>query len=180
MRDPLTELPILMMTTRVILPIVLALLVAFAALWLAPLSLVLAVRGYSPQDVIAMTASTQPQPDIVCEPDEPADSETTNTDPPTASAQSIPAIPQRTEQPAPSTDEPKTQEEPAQDEPTQPKMVATATVNVRAGKGTDTDVVGKIDPGEEVTVLENPAGDWLKVESKTTSGWVYRPLLEKR
>lgn len=167
------------MTTRVILPIVLALLVAFAALWLAPLSLVLAVRGYSPQDVIAMTASTQPQPDIVCEPDEPADSETTNTKSSAANAQNIPTTPQRT-QSAPSTDAPKTQETSAQDKPTQPKMVATATVNVRAGQSTDTDVVGQIEPQEEVTVLEDPAGEWLKVEGKTTSGWVYRPLLEKR
>lgn len=169
-----------MITTRVILPIVLALLVAFAALWLAPLSLVLAVRGYSPQDVIAMTASTQPQPDIVCEPDESADRETTNPNSSPASVQNIPATPQRPEQPAPSTDEPKTQDAPTQDEPTQPKMVATATVNVRAGQGTDTDVVGQIDPGQEVTVLEDPSGDWLKVEGKTTRGWVYRPLLEKR
>lgn len=54
--------------------------------------------------------------------------------------------------------------------------VTTVVLNVRAGPGTDFAVLGKLNSGDRVTILNrNPAGDWLNVccvPGTQTQGWV--------
>lgn len=58
------------------------------------------------------------------------------------------------------------------------RLVATAVVNVRAGQSTDTEIIGRIENGATVAVVDNPGGDWIKVDYGAGKGWVYRPLFE--
>lgn len=59
-----------------------------------------------------------------------------------------------------------------------PRLVATATVNVRSGQSTDYPVVGQISLGGVVTVLETPGGDWIRIQHGDLRGWTYRPLFK--
>lgn len=58
------------------------------------------------------------------------------------------------------------------------KLIATATINVRAGAGKENDVVGQLQPQQEVRVKETD-GDWIRIESGDVTGWAYRPLFKK-
>lgn len=66
---------------------------------------------------------------------------------------------------------------PAQDEPSQ-RLVATDVVNVRAGQGTDTEIIGQLESGTAVEVVTDPDGDWIEIGFGAGTGWVYRPLFE--
>lgn len=57
-------------------------------------------------------------------------------------------------------------------------LVATAVINVRAGQGTDTEVVDQLQSGTTVEVLADPDGDWVEIDYGTGTGWVYRPLFK--
>lgn len=50
-------------------------------------------------------------------------------------------------------------------------VVTTATLNMRSGPGTNNSIVGKFNQGAKFTVLSQ-SGDWLKVQSGNTTGWV--------
>lgn len=58
------------------------------------------------------------------------------------------------------------------------KLVSTATVNVRTGPDTKYDAVGQVSPGDVVTVLKDPGGDWIRVQHGTLRGWTYKPLFK--
>lgn len=164
------------MSARVIAPILLAAITAIAFLWLAPLDMILGVRGYSTQDVQAMKAATQPQPDVPCEQgaSNTPGQQTSSRDESDSYAGDL------------DTDDAPAVVAKAQDEAVEPappparKIIATATVNVRAGQGTNYQVVGQFKPQEVVTVVEDPEGDWLKVQGDSVTGWVYRPLFDRR
>ncbi len=160
------------MTARIITPVILAVLATLGFLWFEPLGLVLGARGYSAQDITAMKAATEPQPDVPCLQASPAQNVPQGNNTETR-------LP-RAEQ-APETELPATAPEPENPSPPPArKIIATATVNMRAGQGTDTAVVGQIKPQEVVTVVADPEGDWLKVQAASATGWVYRPLFDKR
>ncbi|AQS60057.1 SH3 domain-containing protein [Desulforamulus ferrireducens] len=50
-------------------------------------------------------------------------------------------------------------------------VVTGSTLNIRSGPGTNNAVVGKVSKGAKLTVLDT-SGDWLKVQSGNTTGWV--------
>lgn len=52
-------------------------------------------------------------------------------------------------------------------------------VNVRAGPGTEFDVVGSLVRGNTATISgRNEAGDWLQIETPQGIGWIFAPLIE--
>lgn len=59
------------------------------------------------------------------------------------------------------------------------RLSASSIVNVRAGQGTDFQVVGQVAPGETVVQVEDPGGDWVRIRGDDVEGWVYRPLFER-
>ena len=60
-----------------------------------------------------------------------------------------------------------------------PQARASAPLNVRGGPGTNYQIVGGIQTGEELDILaKNEAGDWWEVALPDgRSGWVYGPLV---
>lgn len=168
---------------RILSFIFIAVVIAVAVVWLVPLDTVLSARGFSAQEIIAMKSVNEPQPDAPCL--EAGGSQTEDTGAGQDLAQSYSgeynpnatpppqtqASPERAPNPAP---------EPDPAPPPARKIVATATVNVRAGAGTNFNVVGQFNPREVVTVVEDPDGDWLKVKGDAVTGWVYRPLFDKK
>ena len=77
--------------------------------------------------------------------------------------------------PATHTDQPDTDQAAAARER---ELVATSNVNLRAGQGTEYGKYGKIKRGETVTVVDDPGGDWVRVEAGKLRGWAYRPLFK--
>ena len=67
--------------------------------------------------------------------------------------------------------------------PETPSETTTATVNadvlnVRSGKGTDTSIIGTLQNGETVTVLDNSDATWVKIKtSSSLEGYVHRDYL---
>lgn len=156
---------------RILSFILVTALIFLAVIWLVPLNWVLTARGYSSQEIIAMQATNQPQPDPVCEPRAAQQSASDGADY-SPSGYDLSGDPQALD----SAPETAAASKPAPAH----KIVATAIVNVREGAGTDTPVVGQFQPQEVVTVVEDPDGDWLKVKGDRVTGWVYRPLFDKR
>lgn len=75
-----------------------------------------------------------------------------------------------------------TQTKPATRQAKQPeaqKMVATDTINVRAGQSTNNRVVGQVHKGDVVTVVKDPGGQWIRIHNASVTGWAYRPLFKK-
>lgn len=54
---------------------------------------------------------------------------------------------------------------------TQVRYVTASTLNVRSGPSTGSDVIGKLQTGQQVTVIGRE-GDWLFVEAGAGQGWV--------
>jgi serine/threonine-protein kinase len=51
--------------------------------------------------------------------------------------------------------------------------------NLRAGPGTEYDIIGKVKKGDSVTIIsKNRAGDWVKVSVSGRSGWLLVNLLD--
>lgn len=185
------------MVLRTIFLIAVTALVIAGFVFMAPLDVLLSARGYTPDQIATVKQAVAPDTDA---------GDTSNTLPgSTNSASDAPAnVTSNTDSPAPeplaatgsqdsatATDSKPnigTQKQPASDAtqpqevpaPTERKFVSTDTINVRAGQGTDTEVVGQFGPGTIVTVLEDPEGDWMKVEGDSTTGWVYKPLFERQ
>ena len=67
--------------------------------------------------------------------------------------------------------------------PETPSETTTATVNadvlnVRSGKGTDTSIIGTLQNGETVTVLDNSDATWVKIKTSSgLEGYVHRDYL---
>ena len=162
--------------TRLLSFAAITVLIAAAVTWLLPLDIILGARGYSAQESAAMHAATQPQPDVPCTPEDSQTNENSqaNVGNESSSAPDYAAEPPVTTQASSATEPKESTSPPAR------KIVATSTVNVRAGQGTNFDIVGQFKPQEVVTVVEDPDGDWLKVKGDSVSGWVYRPLFERR
>ena len=57
-------------------------------------------------------------------------------------------------------------------------VVAEIRVNVRSGPGTDSRVVGHVDPGASVRVLDMSNEEWYKISAGDTIGYVLASLLE--
>jgi hypothetical protein len=58
-------------------------------------------------------------------------------------------------------------------------VVSVEAGNLRAGPGTEYDIIGKVKKGDSVTVsTKNSAGDWVKVEVSGQIGWLSVSLLE--
>ena len=56
-------------------------------------------------------------------------------------------------------------------------VVQSATVNLRAGPGTDTEVLGKVHEGDEYEIVRT-AENWIKIRHwDLGDGWLYRPLV---
>lgn len=54
---------------------------------------------------------------------------------------------------------------------------ATAGVNVRSEASTDSDVLGTLDPGDKITVLEMVNDTWAKIQYKEKTGYVSRKYI---
>lgn len=58
-------------------------------------------------------------------------------------------------------------------------VVSVEVGNLRAGPGTEYDIIGKVKEGDRVTVsTRNSAGDWVKVKVSGQNGWLSVTLLE--
>lgn len=173
------------MVARVIYLIVLnaAFLVAFV--WYLPISSVLDARGYAPEKITAVEkvltqGADEPVPEEPQEARRTTDSATphagdsTQTTPDSASDDTQPPEP---ESAGPS--EAARSEEPEAAPAESPQvLVATDVINVRAGQGTDTEVIDQLQSGTTVEVLADPEGDWIEIGYGTGTGWVYRPLFK--
>lgn len=176
------------MVARTLILIIITALVLVGFVFLAPLDVLLRARGYTPEQITTVKQAFAPPVSTAIRADAPAP----------------PVVNSEPEQPAAATTKPITQEQSAATTPEDVKVadenklaeqapapvpaepaparqfVATDTINVRSGQGTDTDVVGQLEPKTLVTVLQDPAGDWMQVESDSLSGWVYKPLFEAK
>ena len=62
--------------------------------------------------------------------------------------------------------------------PLQPLVSITASINVRAGPGTNYAVLGTAAPGEWYRITgKNSGGDWWQINYNGRSGWLYAPLV---
>lgn len=167
------------MVARTLILFTLTALILIAFVWLAPLDVMLKARGYSPEQITAMKTAAEPQPGPPCpagENNSPTTGTDTQTSPENTQAgrrESQPAEPENTD-----TNTVAKAEETGNAAPPPRKFVSTATINVRAGQGTDTDVVGQLEPRTVVTVVEEPSGKWMKIKTDSVTGWVYKPLFE--
>lgn len=59
-----------------------------------------------------------------------------------------------------------------------PIMVATSTVNVRAGASTQQAVVGQVSRGAKVLVEGASANGWIYLQRCNLTGWAYKPLFK--
>lgn len=152
-----------------------------AVLWYVPVEGILAARGYTPAQISALKTAGESETDKA-----PADNQASGTPPgddtAQATAQQAPENGEQDSQ-APQQTQARTATDDGNGESTDqsarpPRLVATDTINVRAGQGTDHDVVGQVSSGEIVTVLDNPGGDWIRIERDDLRGWAYRPLFE--
>lgn len=58
-------------------------------------------------------------------------------------------------------------------------MVCTSPVNVRDAASSNSNVIGELEKGDEVTVLSNDGG-WMEIEFKGRSAYVYEKYLEEK
>lgn len=58
------------------------------------------------------------------------------------------------------------------------ELVAKTTINLREQGDKQAAVIGKLAPGEHVSVVAAPTGDWVKVKNGDKQGWVFRSLLK--
>ena len=56
--------------------------------------------------------------------------------------------------------------------------VTTARVNLRAGPGTQHAILATLPVKASLDVLENPPGDWLKVQAAGRTGFVHRGFVQ--
>lgn len=55
----------------------------------------------------------------------------------------------------------------------------TQSVNIRTGDNLDSAIVGRLEPGMQARVVgKNQAGEWLRINLLTVSGWVYFEMVE--
>lgn len=59
------------------------------------------------------------------------------------------------------------------------ELIARTTVNVRKQGNKQAAVVGKLTPGEHVSVVSSADGDWVEIKNKDTQGWVFHTLVKK-
>ena len=179
------------MVARTLFLIAVTAAVIISFVWLVPLDVVLNARGYSPEQIATVKQMRSPQAAAIGVAGSVNEAQT----PQAGQPQSSPQAPAQTKSsentasekqaqtnaPVAATAEPNTDDNAAKTKaaPTR-QFVATDTINVRAGQGTDTDVVGQFGPRTVVTVLQDPDGDWMKVEANNVSGWVYKPLFEPK
>jgi hypothetical protein len=90
----------------------------------------------------------------------------------------VPATP--TPQPPAATDTPAPTEPPPTPTPNPvARLVASQTVNVRQGPGTNYPLIGKIEAGQSFEVTgKNPAGNWLQFSLNDQPGWVSANLVD--
>lgn len=147
--------------------------------WLAPLNMVLKARGYSPEQITAMKTAVEPQPGPATTP-APAEQTEARTDAPADSSSDAQKTTASAATDATTQQQPQKAEQTTVPTPPPRQFVSTSTVNVRAGQGTDNATVGQLKPRTVVTVVAEPSGDWMKVKAGEVTGWVYRPLFERR
>lgn len=168
------------MVARTLILIFVTALVLIGFVFMAPLEVVLKARGYTPEQISQVKALQNPTDvttNAITKPDEPEagpEPKASKSDDQTA------ALAVSNSQEAGNTAAREAQPETPAAPPQPRQFVATDTINVRAGQGTDTDVVGQLAPKTLVTVLDNPDGDWMKVQASDVSGWVYKPLFEPK
>jgi len=177
------------MVARTIILIIVTALVLVGFIFLAPLDVILKARGYTPTQIATVKEAFAPEKTApgtanaalgASSPTQAASNKNTGNkleDKPQSKEPLPKAAPDSSANNAskPAALEPQPEPAPA---PAR-KFVATDTINVRAGQGTDTSVVGKLEPKSVVEVLEDPDGDWMKVTSGSVTGWVYKPLFER-
>lgn len=164
-------------------------------LWYMPIEGLLSARGYTPEQIEALKSTGPEAPTPIPPPgmmrqsgDTPgAESTPAPAESAPAEAKPVPAESVTAPQPAQAS-RPEGEPATAQTAPAKPaekaepappqQLTATATINVRAGKSTQHRVVGQVESGDVVTVIEDPGGDWIRIEHGPTRGWAYRPLFE--
>ncbi len=166
------------MVARTLFLIAITALVLVGFIWLAPLDVVLSARSYTPEQIATVKQA-------IALADTPAASgnakPTTANEPASTPAAAEPETAANNQQEVAAPDQTTTPATPAATQPAPArKFVATDTINVRAGQGTDTDVVGQLEPKTVVTVLQDPEGDWMQIEAEAITGWVYKPLFERQ
>lgn len=173
------------MVARVIYLIVLNAAFLVAVVWYLPISSVLDARAYAPEKITAVERILArgpggPVPEESQEARRTADSATPDdgdSTQPTPDSTSDDTQPPEPESAGPGEATRNGESEAAPTEPPQ-LLVATAVINVRAGQGTDTEVIDQLQSGTTVEVLADPEGDWIEIDYGTGTGWVYRPLFK--
>lgn len=168
------------MVARVIYLIVLNAAFLIALIWYLPIANLLDVRGYDPEQIAAVEEVLAQGPGEPRPEDTPDARRTRDSAAPENGdgARTAPGpASEDAELPEPDSAEPGEVPEDASSEPPQ-ELVATDVINVRAGRGTDTEIIGQLSSGTVVEVVANPDGDWIKIDHDTGTGWVYRPLFK--
>lgn len=165
------------MLARVFIIIVVNAAFFAAVLWLVPIEGLLSARGYTSDQIAALQAASTDEPEsgtattVPQTGPSPADSKQLPTQN-LADQAASPAAAARDSQTGSATNGAATDAAPLS------RLAATDTVNVRAGQGTNHAVVGQVSPGDVVTVLKDPGGDWVLIQHGELRGWTYRPLFE--
>jgi hypothetical protein len=157
-----------------------------AVVWLLPIEGILSARGYSEAEIATLkqarqtrvnegTAIAASEPGVAPSQgtgaaDAPAPKQTGTS----TAAQSSPD----TRATSPTGGEQREALAPGRAGSAQPKLVATDTINVRGGPGTDNPVTGKVYPDQTVTVLRDSGEDWIEIQRDDVRGWAFRPLFK--
>lgn len=172
------------MLARVLIIVVVNTAFLAAVLWWLPIEGILTARGYTPAQIATLQSAA--------EADQPAATRGGAMTPSATDGADAAGATEGQAQPAPieeaasnggdaaptasASDAENGQTAPAPKEP--PKLVATATINVRTGPGTNHSAIGEVTNGDIVIVLDNPGGEWVRIKRGDLRGWVYRPLFE--
>lgn len=161
------------MLTRVLIIVVVNAAFLIAVLWYVPIEGILAARGYTPAQIAALKSAAKP--------DKAGTAGTTTAPPPGKTRAGKPSGLARPDTQAGGDAQAAAAgpDNAASGQASQPpRLVATATINIRAGRGTNHPVVGQVSSGDVVIVLNNPGGDWVRIQHGELRGWGYRPLFK--